>query len=84
MTIEIVDLPIDSMVIFPSVFCMFTRSGIWCNRMAIFGVPHCCPLQAQHLQLLRLPPRSHQQRRAVNLAAAGTEQHTWQRYAGLW
>ena len=25
MAIEIVSLPIDSMVIFPSVFCMFTR-----------------------------------------------------------
>ena len=38
MVIEIVDLPINSRVIFPSVFCMFTRSGInflgpmWAHR----------------------------------------------------
>jgi hypothetical protein len=38
--IEIVDLPIDSMVIFPSVFCkrLRTRSGKWWifDRIAMF------------------------------------------------
>jgi hypothetical protein len=41
MVIEIVDFPINSVVIFPSVFCMFTRgyySGLWGSGYIWIGV----------------------------------------------